>query len=91
MAFANADLQSAIAKLATSFTNAELEAVACYLGDSDDEVAGFGGDPARDRRTQGYLLQRIEAHPGFKPMRLGFTATGDLGNGNVNMDEGETI
>ncbi len=53
------------------------------------QVAGFGWDPASERK--GYLLQRIEAHPGFKPLRLGYSDAGRVTYGIVTMDEGETI
>ena len=89
MAFTDADLQSAVAKLAADFSDAELEAVTSYLSEADDEVAGFGWDPASERK--GYLLQRIEAHPGFKPLRLGYSDAGRVTYGIVATDEGETI
>lgn len=67
------DLQSAIAKLATTFSDAELHAVCAYLaaGDEDDDVVGFTWKP--DTNPAAGLLQRVESHPGFKPLRLGFT------------------
>ena len=71
MAFEDADLSSAIAKLASGFSDAELEALSDFVaggGDGDGaEVAGFRWDPAADQAS---LLQRVEAHPGFKPLRI---------------------
>lgn len=90
MSHTQADLQSAIAKLAADFSNAELEALTVYLSEPDAEVAGFGWKPG-DEGRQGYLLQRIEAHPGFKPPRLGYTDAGRVTSGIILFEEQESI
>ncbi len=85
MAFTQADLQSAAAKLATlDFAAAELEAIATTIrghgsATGDDDVAGFVFEP-NDANTWA---------KGFIPEVAGLMKM--PGKGIVHMDEGETI
>ena len=85
MAFTDADLTSATGKLGTlDFSPAELEALASLMSDADDDVSGFGFDPAAPNRGREFMVEIA----GLRPRSFDPAASKQVADGIIVIEEG---